>query len=209
MARDEPAVLVGNTRFIQGTCRKSVACRCTNGPLLSTLSALTRSTGQSAAMMCCSVRLLLPLRRCGATSAGLDRGVKSFRLQWLRFECGSGFDAIEARSGAWPGAPSMPNTNLCAFLNGMMFALSADRFEFAAALTSRKVRCSPSSPCSHAKGALRVAPGGSAPPILYVACRSFGGAGRDGKAGSRIEQESWHYGALRGRAGAGHARQGS
>jgi hypothetical protein len=82
----------------------------------------------------------------------------------------------------------------CAFLNGMMFALSADRFEFAAALTSRKVRCSPSSPCSHAKGALRVAPGGSAPPILYVACRSFGGAGRDGKAGSRIEQESWHTG---------------
>ena len=40
------------------------------------------------------------------------------------------------------------------------------------------------------QGALRVAPGGSAPPIPFVAPRGLDAAGRDGKAGSPIEQES-------------------
>ena len=73
-----------------------------------------------------------------------------------------------------------------------MLALSSDRRECAAALTSRKVRCSPSSPCSHAKGALRVAPGGSAPPILYVARRGFGGArsGRESRLTDRTGKPS-------------------
>jgi hypothetical protein len=57
-------------------------------------------------------------------------------------------------------------------------------------LASGKVRCSPSSPCSRAKSTLRVAAGGSAPPISSAVRRGWGGAGRDGKAGSPIEQES-------------------
>jgi hypothetical protein len=38
---------------------------------------------------------------------------------------------------------------------------------------------------------LRMAPGGSAPPIRSVALRGGGSAGRDGKAGASIEPESW------------------
>ena len=38
---------------------------------------------------------------------------------------------------------------------------------------------------------LRVAPGGSAPPISSAALRDEASPGRDGKAGVPIEQESW------------------
>ena len=41
------------------------------------------------------------------------------------------------------------------------------------------------------KGALRVAPGGSALPIPFVPLHGLLLPGRDGKAGAPIEQESW------------------
>ena len=41
------------------------------------------------------------------------------------------------------------------------------------------------------KWALRVAPGGSAPPIPSAARRDMLSSGRDGKAGASTELESW------------------
>ena len=58
-------------------------------------------------------------------------------------------------------------------------------------LTAEKVRCSPSSPCSRANALcawLRVAPLLPSPTLRAVACAL---SGRDGKAGSPIEPESW------------------
>src|SRR5580704_7564764 len=58
-------------------------------------------------------------------------------------------------------------------------------------LAAGKVWCSPSSPCSRRSEALRVAPGGSAPPITSAARRDMLSSGRDGKAGASTELESW------------------
>jgi hypothetical protein len=58
-------------------------------------------------------------------------------------------------------------------------------------LAAGKVWCSPSSPCSRRSEALRVAPGGSAPPIPSAARRDMLSSGRDGKAGASTELESW------------------
>src|ERR1700680_4215225 len=63
--------------------------------------------------------------------------------------------------------------------------------ERATVLTAEKVRCSPSSPCSRANALcawLRVAPRLPSPALRAVA-RAL--PGRDGKAGSPIEPESW------------------
>src|SRR5208283_4073274 len=63
--------------------------------------------------------------------------------------------------------------------------------ECATVLTAEKVRCSPSSPCSRASALcawLRVAPRLPSPSLRAVA---WALPGRDGKAGSPIEPESW------------------
>ena len=61
--------------------------------------------------------------------------------------------------------------------------------ECATVLTSGKVRCSPSSPCSR-QGRLRVAPGGSAPPIPCVARRGRGGvrSGQESRLADQTEK---------------------
>ena len=63
--------------------------------------------------------------------------------------------------------------------------------ECATVLTSGKVRCSPSSPCSRGRARcawLRVAPLLPSPSLRAAALAA---PGRDGKAGSPIELESW------------------
>jgi hypothetical protein len=54
-------------------------------------------------------------------------------------------------------------------------------------VTAGKVRCSPSSPCSRRRCALRVAAGSSAPPIPCVARRGHGGA-RSGRESRFIDR---------------------
>src|SRR5208283_5121793 len=63
--------------------------------------------------------------------------------------------------------------------------------ECATVLTAEKVRCSPASPARARQGTLRVAAGGSAPPISFVAPRGLGTArsGRESRLADRTGKQ--------------------